>query len=143
MRSAMIFAAVTSFWVPLLHAQEPQLSHEQTVQRFIEAFNLHDGDAMAEFVAEDVAWLSIAGQDVAVQVTGKRELVASMKAYFESCPSCQSDLSGVLSTPNRVSAIEIASWQGKSGSRSQRSIAVYEFSQGLIQRVYYFPSEAP
>ncbi len=143
MRIAIMLAAVTSFWAPFMHAEEPGLSHERTVQRFVQAFNLHDSDAMAEFVADDVTWLSITGQNVAVQVTGKRELVPSMDAYFESCSTCQSELSGIISTPYRVSAVEIASWQGKNGARSQRSISVYEFSQGLIQRVYYFPSEAP
>jgi hypothetical protein len=98
---------------------------------------------MAEFVADDVSWLSITGEDVAVQVTGKSELVSSMNAYFESCPSCRSELSGIISTSDRVSAVELVSWQGERGSMSQRSIAVYEFSQGLIQRVYYFPAEAP
>ena len=143
MRHSIMLVTLTFFWTSLMHAQEPELSHEHTVQRFVEAFNLHDSHAMAEFVTDDVTWLSVSGQDIAVQLTGRSALVSSMDAYFESCPTCQSAISGILSTRDRVSAIEIASWQGKSGSRSQRSISVYEFSQGLIQRVYYFPSEAP
>ncbi|MCA1798061.1 MAG: nuclear transport factor 2 family protein [Xanthomonadaceae bacterium] len=113
----------------------------RTVERFIAAFNAHDSGAMGALVADDVAWLNITGEDVTVVVKGKSELVASMNDYFEACPTCQSVLFGTISTPDRISAIEIASWQGTTGLRSQRSISVYEFSESLIQRVYYFPSE--
>lgn len=123
------------------HAQEPESSNIRTVERLLAAFNAHDSSAMGAFVTDDVAWLTITGEDVAVEVKGKSELLASMSAYFESCPTCQSALAGTLSTPGRVTAIEIARWQGETGARSQRSISVYEFSDGLIQRVYYFPSE--
>jgi hypothetical protein len=143
MRHSITLVAVTFFWASFMHEKESGVSLEHTVQRFVEAFNRRDSAAMADFVADDVSWLSITGADVAIQVTGKSELVSSMNAYFESCPSCRSELSGIISTSDRVSAIEVASWQGESGPRSQSSIAVYEFSQGLIQRVYYFPSEAP
>jgi len=141
MRILIMFATMALFSAPFVHSHEPMAPNVSTVKRFVAAFNAHDSGAMAEFVADDVAWLSITGKHVAVEITGKSELVASMNAYFESCPTCQSELSGVISTPARVSAIEIASWQDKSGSRSQSSISVYEFSEGVIQRVYYFPSE--
>lgn len=141
MRNSIMFVTMALFCAPFVHSQEPVSPNVRTVERFVAAFNAHDSGAMAEFVADDVAWLSITGKDVAVEVMGKSELVASMNAYLESCPTCQSELSGTISTPGRVSAIEVASWQGKSGSRSQRSISVYEFSEGVIQRVYYFPSE--
>jgi len=141
MRIWIMFATMTLFYPPFVHSQEPVAPNVSTVERFVAAFNAHDSGAMAEFVADDVAWLSITGKHVAVEVTGKSELVASMNAYFESCPTCQSELSEIISTPARVSAIEIASWRDKSGSRSQSSISVYEFAEGVIQRVYYFPSE--
>ena len=142
MRNSMILAIMLLLLCsPCAHAQESVASNVPTVERFIAAFNEHDSAAMGALVADDVAWLSIAGEEVVVEVKGKSALVASMNAYFESCPTCQSELSGIISTADRVSAIEIASWQGKSGSKSQRSISVYEFSEGMIQRVYYFPSE--
>ena len=142
MRNSMILAIMLLLLCsPCAHAQESVASNVPTVERFIAAFNEHDSAAMGALVADDVAWLSVTGEEVVVEVKGKGELVASMNAYFESCPTCQSALSGIISTADRVSAIEIASWQGKSGSKSQRSISVYEFSEGMIQRVYYFPSE--
>ena len=142
MRNPIMLATMLLLLCSLcVHAQESVASNVPTVEQFIAAFNAHDSAAMGALVADDVAWLSIAGEEVMVEVKGKNELVTSMNAYFESCPTCQSELSGIISTADRVSAIEIASWQGKSGSKSQRSISVYEFAEGVIQRVYYFPSE--
>ena len=40
-----------------------------------------------------------------------------------------------------LSAVEVANWQGKDGPKMQSGMAVYEFSGGLIKRVYYFPVE--
>jgi hypothetical protein len=139
--SRILAIAFALLLAPLVHSEEPASSHLRTVEQFIVAFNAHDSGAMAGLVTDDVAWLSIAGDKLAVETSSKSELVASMDAYFKSCPTCQSVLSRTISTPDRVSAIEIASWQGKAGPRSQRGLSVYEFSAGLIRRVYYFPAE--
>lgn len=64
-----------------------------------------------------------------------------MDAYFKSCPTCRSELSGVIATQDRVSAAEIVSWQANSGPKSQRRLSVYEFSDGVIRGVYYFAAE--
>jgi len=64
-----------------------------------------------------------------------------MKGYFKSCPSFRSSLLKVMATQERISAWEEASWQTESGRKAQTSLSVYEFKDGLIQRVYYFPSE--
>lgn len=124
-----------------VYADEPASSELRTVEDFISAFNAHDSRAMAAFVAEDVDWLSIDGDKIAMESRGKSALIASMDAYFRSCPSCKSALLGTISTPGRISAVEVVSWEGKRGPESQRAISVYEFSDGLIQRVYYFPAE--
>jgi hypothetical protein len=126
--------------MPLVYANE-SASHMASVEGLIAAFNAHDSDAMAEFLTDDVVWLSVANGNVAVEANGKSDLIASMDAYFESCPTCRSEISESISTPARTSAIEIASWEGKSGPQSQRSLSIYEFSGDLIHRVYYFPAE--
>lgn len=111
------------------------------VKQFIVAFNAHDSAAMARLVIDDIEWLSIDGEKISTETKGKDELVKTVDSYFKSCPSCRTRLSDIASTSSRVSAIEIASWQGSKGSKSQRSISVYEFSGELISRVYYFPAE--
>lgn len=96
---------------------------------------------MSDLVADDVEWLSIGGDQVSVETRGKDALVKGMDAYFKSCPTCRSELFGVTATSSRVIAIELASWQVRSGPKSQSALSVYEFSNGLIRRVYYFPAE--
>ncbi len=139
--SRVLAIVLLVFCAPLVHSQEPASRHIQTVEKFIAAFNAHDSSAMAGLVAEDVDWLSIDGDKVDIETRGKSALVESMNAYFKSCPTCQSTLSGAISTPGRVSVVEIANWQGSTGPRSQRGLAVYEFSESLIRRVYYFAAE--
>jgi hypothetical protein len=137
----VLAVAVFLFFTPLVYSGKYESSHLRIVEQFISAFNAQDSGAMAALVTDDVDWLSIVGAKVAIETTGKNELVASMDAYFKSCSTCQSALSGAISTAERVSAIEVASWQGKTGPKSQKSLSVYEFSDGLIRRVYYFPAE--
>ncbi|MGV8940961.1 MAG: nuclear transport factor 2 family protein [Lysobacter sp.] len=137
----ILAAAALLLFTSFVHSEESASPHLRTVEQFIAAFNAHDSDAMAAFVTDDVDWLSIAGESMQIEAGNKNELIASMSAYFKSCPTCQSSLAEAISTTERVSAVEIASWQGKSGHRSQRALCVYEFSGSLIRRVYYFPSE--
>ena len=137
----IIAPALLLMFAPVVQCREPTPPHVNIVERFITAFNVQDSSAMANLVADDIEWLSIAGEKVTVETRGKGDLIESMNAYFKSCPTCRSELSDVASTPGRVSAVEIASWQGKSGPKSQRVISVYEFSDRVISRVYYFPAE--
>lgn len=135
--------SLTAFLVftPLVYSEDSVSPHLRTVEQFVAAFNVQDSGAMAALVTDDVEWLSIAGSEVAIETSGKKQLVSSMDAYFKSCPTCRSTLSGPIASAERVSAIEVASWQGKTGAKSQSSLSVYEFSGGLIRRVYYFPAE--
>jgi hypothetical protein len=125
----------------LAFSQQPESEHVQTVRDFIAAFNSHDSGAMSKFVTDDVQWLSINGDSISVETNSKAALVSAMNGYFESCPTCQSRLTAFIASRDRVSAIEAASWQGKSGLRTQSGVSVYEFSGELIRRVYYFPVE--
>ncbi|MEL6868505.1 MAG: nuclear transport factor 2 family protein [Pseudomonadota bacterium] len=117
------------------------MTSEQIVHRFVEVFNAHDVDRMLEMVTDDVQWLSVDGDDIAVEASGKAQLRSGMTDYFASCTSCKSRLVHVFSTADRVSALEEASYETDSGLQTQRSLSVYEFSGSLIKRVYYFPTE--
>ena len=81
------------------------------------------------------------GSTISVELEGKTAFVEAMTDYFSSCPTCRSEIRGLVSSGERVSAVEVASWVGRDGRRSQRSMAVYEFSDLLIRAVYYFPEE--
>lgn len=126
---------------PVAHSNAQIPSHVITVELFIAAFNAQDSGAMANLVTNNIEWLSIASSQMAVDAKGKNNLIESMETYFKSCPTCRSKITEMVSTVSRVSAVEVASWQEKSDLRSQSAISVYEFSDGLISRVYYFPAE--
>ena len=92
-------------------------------------------------VTDDVEWLSVDGRQVMVESAGKEALGQGMTGYFDSCPSCRSELESLTATESRVSTVERAFWESKDGPASQRSLAVYELEGDRIRRVYYFPAE--
>ena len=122
-------------------AEPTALERETLVRQFIDAFNRHDSDAMMSMMAPQIQWLNISGDTITAEGSSREAIGKSMRAYFKSCPTCRSQLTGVVATAHRLSAVELAQWQGQSGSREQRSVSVYEFSGPLISRVYYFPAE--
>lgn len=113
----------------------------EQVRQFVVAFNSHDSAQMAQYVTADVQWLSVNGDVIAVQTSGKAALTEAMDGYFESCPSCRSELLEISEAGTHVSTIEQASWLQNDVRRTQKSLAVYQFSGDLIQRVYYFPAD--
>lgn len=118
-------------------------STRQTVQvrAFVDAFNAQDVPRMMTFVTDDVEWVSIDGRAITLEAAGRESLATNMSAYFQSCTSCRSELERIMLAGRRVTALERASWQSKSGERQQRSLSVYEFQGDRIRRVYYFPVE--
>lgn len=134
---ALIFLLCTS----LAAAQAAEVDRAAIVEDFVAAFNAQDSNAMARLVTDDVQWLSVNGDSVAVETAGRDALVAAMGSNFASCASCRSTVLEVQVLGSRVSVIEQASWQVDDELRSQSSIAVYEFAEGRIARVYYFASD--
>lgn len=142
----------TQIWlllIALLHllgstkafAAEAPKSNEQRVRDYVSAYNQREVDTLLYMVSDDIQWLSLAGDKITVETQGKLQLRESLTAYFKSAPSAKSQLEWVQVTTARVAALERATWQGKSGPKSQTSLSVYEFRNGLICRVYYYPAE--
>jgi len=121
---------------------QSKTAQETRVREFVAAFNARNIDAMLEAADENVQWLSVDGAKVTIETEGKKALRQSMESYFRSCPSCKSNLEWIQSAGSRITALERASWTGKSGLKSQKSLSVYEFREGKIFRVYYFPADA-
>jgi len=137
----MAFAVMALFTVSPARAVAPAEDRETVVGAFVAAFNEHSVEKMLAHVSDGVEWLSVNGREVTAETAGKEALAASMADYFESCPSCRSELVVIAPAGSRVVTLEKATWTSKSGPRSQQSLAVYEFEGGAIRRVYYFPSE--
>lgn len=137
----VLVTAVVVLAAPVPGPVNSSIDQEKRVREFVEAFNARNVDAMLELADERVQWLSVDGASVSVETEGKAALRESMGRYFRSCPSCKSSLEWIQSAGARVTALERASWSGKSGAKSQSSLSVYEFRGGKILRVYYFPAE--
>ena len=126
---------------PKSFADETPKTNEQRVRDYVSAFNKREIDTMLAMVSDDIQWLTVTGDKITVETQGKAKLRESMAAYFKSTPSAKSELQWVQVTASRVAALERAAWQSKSGPKSQASLCVYEFRDGLISRVYYYPVE--
>lgn len=139
----LIFVALAALWAPgaLAQAEPTPKDRQILVQKFVDAFNLQDAEAMMTMMAPQIEWLNVSGTTITAEGSSREAIGKSMRAYFKSCPTCRSRLTGVVATANRLSAVEVAQWQGSAGPKEQRSISVYEFNGPLINRVYYFPAE--
>jgi len=141
-RTCLILLALLHLSVtPKSFAADTPKSNEQRVRDYVSAYNKRDVDAMLSMVAEDIQWLNVLGDKITVETQGKPKLRESLAANFKSTPSAKSELQWVQVTASRVAALERATWQGKSGPKSQASLSIYEFRAGLISRVYYYPAE--
>ena len=130
--------------VPLLGFSNTAKVSDQAdiVHQFIRAFNSQDVDGMSALVTDDIRWIYINRSSMSVELEGKEALTQSMSEYFTSCPSCRSEIHRMVCSTERVSVVEVASWDSRDGPKSQASMAVYEFQGELIQTVYYFPEES-
>lgn len=124
-------------------AQAPEPDPRQVVERFLEAFNRHDVEAMLSLAHADVQWLTVADDKISVDTAGQAALRDSMKSYFASLPTVRSTFESALVAGPYVTVVERARWQGKSGERTQAALAVYEVREGKVRRVWYFHPAIP
>lgn len=120
----------------------PAAERVQRVRGFVRAFNERDFDALAELAHPEVQWLSVGGSDLSVVTDGDLALYESLEAYAEGCPTCRSELEWVQVAGSRVVTFERAIWGEPAAQQAQSSVALYEFEEGLVRRVYYFPAES-
>lgn len=141
--SALLAAAVVSgavLWA-LVSLEPVNRTPERTVQDFVGAYNKRDVTSMLALATDDIEWMSVSGQGMSIETRGREALRDTTESAFRSCPTCQAMIEQVRRAGSRVTAIEHAVWDTASGSMSRRSLSVYEFRDGLISRVYYFPAE--
>ncbi|MEM8725597.1 MAG: nuclear transport factor 2 family protein [Pseudomonadota bacterium] len=122
---------------------EPSATDEgySKVIAYVEAYNARDLQAMMALMHDDVQWLSIEGSSVAIFADGKQDLASQMEGYFASPSATRSEVLSYVVDGRFVSVREVASWTDKEGAeKSQSALAVYEFEDGLVRRVWYYPA---
>ncbi|HWM90277.1 MAG TPA: nuclear transport factor 2 family protein [Thermoanaerobaculia bacterium] len=134
---ALFLVAVPSLAQEAPAAPEPE--PQQVVDRFMDAYNRHDVEAMLALAHPDIQWLSVDGERISVEASGHEALRDSMTRYFASLPSAGATLEKTMSAGPYVSVVERARWKGDKGERSQAALAVYEIREGKVRRVWYYP----
>lgn len=142
MRRLILVAALALIVISTaLSGTEPVRSPKDSVIEFVAAFTRHDLPALLAFTHADIEWLTISESTVLIETRGQEALGASLRSYFDSCPTCQATVEVSSVNGNFVSAVETATWQSKEGvARAQSSLSVYEFVDGKIRRVWYYPA---
>lgn len=113
-----------------------------TVRDFVDAYNRHDVDQAMSFLAEDARWLSIDGETLVTEASGRKELAAGLRAYFASLPSARSVIRDLQTNGNFVSVVEEAQWTSDGEERRQCALAIYEIDRDVIKRVWYFATQS-
>ena len=128
--------------IPLLFLCQVAFAGENTelVERFVSAFNQQDIDAMLEFTAPDMRWMSVSGDRISTETSTRTELRDAMAGYFESTPGVRAEIRSISESGQFVHTLEEAFWLSGGIERSQCSMAVYELLDGKLKNVWYFPA---
>ena len=133
-----IFLAAVLASTAAVAADAPEM---ETVRAYVAAYNAHDIDAVVKFLHPEFVWLNVEGDAVLVEVRGPEAVRTSLTGYFKQIPQARSEIETISSLGPWVTVRERAHWKAKDGgARSQAAMSVYEIREGLLRRVWYYPS---
>jgi hypothetical protein len=137
------FVATIDRFMPFMHGstQAPLTTPEAVALRaYYDAFNRHEADGTAAFLAEGVKWYSVSGDTQSLDGNGRAAIRDWLAGYFKQLPDVKSDVLELRQTGPHLFVHERVSWMSTSGAAKRASaLAIYEVRDGLIQRVWYFP----
>ena len=111
------------------------------IARHVDAFNAGDLEVMSALQHPDIEWFGIDGADMRLEIAGREALAEMLDAYRSNNPTVVGMTRDWSQNGPYVSVIETASWTTEDGTkRAQSALSVYELQDGLIRRVWYFPS---
>jgi len=124
------------------NAMDPETAVPKSiVAEHVRAFNAGNVEAMTKMQHPNIQWLSVKGNAVSVEVSGRAALAKNMTEYFKSPTKVTGTLKGWNVNTPYVSVTETASWTAKDGTKKiQSSMTVYELEDNLIRRVWYYPA---
>jgi uncharacterized protein (TIGR02246 family) len=114
------------------------LSPEDVVDRAYAAFNAQDAGAFVALVSDDVRWMSVRGDQLKVELTGREHLRQYLVRYFSSLPSARSSIDARMTAGAHVTVHERVTWRRGERDMTQSALAVYEVRDGRITAVWYF-----
>ncbi|MDX2220720.1 MAG: nuclear transport factor 2 family protein [Burkholderiales bacterium] len=138
----VVLAAAAFAWLGAARAEPAAPRPDELAVQFVSTFSRADVDGLLERVTDDIEMLSLSDAGASVDVAGKAALRQFLERYFQRIRDVRSELEWTRVSGNRVVAEERVSWTSASGPRSRRSLSVYEFRDGKVRRVWYFPAES-
>ena len=115
-----------------------EISSTELVNAYFKAYNAHNVERMLAIVTDDIRWMSVDGNSIALEADGKESLGDAMLAHFARSPSTRSEVRDISALGDFVTVIEAAMRDSNSATGAQCAIAVYQFSEGLIANVWYY-----
>jgi len=133
-------SVIATFAMVLALTQSPgtAATPEATVRRSYDAFNTRDADAFVRHMSEEIRWMSITGESVKVETSGREPLRAYLARYFQRLPTVQSRIESLMAAGPYVTVHERVTWQSTTGERTQSALAVYQVTEGRIVAVWYY-----
>ena len=138
-----VFKVQIDLYSPFAHGTTTWLTTPEAVvlRAYLDAYNRHEPDMVAALLSPKVKWYSLNADKLSTDGDGREALRMWLTGYFKSLPDARSDFLAIEQAGAFLSVRERASWTAKDGtSHSQQSNSVYEIRDGLIERVWYFPS---
>ena len=136
------FLILLSAWLCMSCSPQAAQTPHPLITAYSDAYNAKDLDAMAALMHPDIEWLSVKGNEIIVEVSGKAALSEAMTSFFKDPNMATGSHRDWSINGNHVAVTEIASWTDKTGQpKSQSALTVYQFDDGLIRRVYYYPAQ--
>jgi ketosteroid isomerase-like protein len=138
-----VFKVQTDVFMPFAHGTTAWLTTPEAIvlRAYLDAGNRLDADAVAALCAENFAWYNVESDKVVPEVQGRAKLRDWLLGYYRDLPSARSEFLAIEQTGPFLCVRERTTWQNKEGKPlSQQAVGVYEIRDGLIQRVWYFPS---
>jgi ketosteroid isomerase-like protein len=141
--AAGVFRLQVDAFAPFAHGNTAWLTTPEAIllRAYLDACNRLDAETVVALCAENFAWYNVDGDKVVPEVQGRAKLRDWLAGYYKDIPSARSEFLSIEQTGPFLTVRERASWDNKEGKRlSQQAIGIYEIRDGLIQRVWYFPS---
>lgn len=135
------FLALSFLCLAACTQADPINEIDPRIEAHVAAFNEADFERIEALQHPDIEWFGIDQDQMTLEMSGRDDLLVMLRAYREGNPTVTGHLSEWSRVGNFVSVVETARWQDDDGTAmEQKALAVYEFEDDLIRRVWYYPA---
>lgn len=141
--SFALLLAFGAFCAGALRAQAPPATPAPAdplavVQRFIEAENHHDVEAMMAQIHPEIHWLTVDADQIIGNAAGEKAVRELFSAYLGAFPTVKKTLAPTMVNGPLVSVLENARWRGRTGELKETRLVVYLVENEKIRYVWNY-----